>query len=540
MSREGEGETEERSGIFVRLLRGVERIGNLLPHPFWLFIILGALIVVASAILEAFSVESENPADGELVAVQSLLTPDGFQRMITDAVENFVTFPPLGLIIIVMLGVAVAEGSGMIGAAIRIVVSRVPRRWLTFTVALAGVTGSVASDAIYVILIPLAAAAFKAAGRSAVLGAIVAFGAASAGYNASLIITASDPLFAGISTAAAQLIDEEYVVSPIANYFFAAASAVVLATMVTLVTELLLVRMTEPMRAAEDREGGAATAALSAGRVSEPTDASTSGSTDADGEDMLGYTSKEVRALLWSLLALAAFLAVYFALLFVPGSPLEGEDGSALESALITDVAVPIALAFIVVGVTYGVLVGTIRTPGDLPEMMARSIKELSGVIVIFFAAAQFIAYFGWSNIGTVLAIEGARTLERWDLPVFVLFGGVVLLVALFNFFITSGSAQYTLMAPVLVPMLMLVGVSPEVTQMLFRMGDSPTNIISPMSPYFALALGYLQRYYPKAGVGTLLSLTLPISVTLLISWFLFFMLWYATGLPLGPGVPVR
>ena len=540
MSREGEGETEERSGIFVRLLRGVERIGNLLPHPFWLFIILGALIVVASAILEAFSVESENPADGELVAVQSLLTPDGFQRMITDAVENFVTFPPLGLIIIVMLGVAVAEGSGMIGAAIRIVVSRVPRRWLTFTVALAGVTGSVASDAIYVILIPLAAAAFKAAGRSAVLGAIVAFGAASAGYNASLIITASDPLFAGISTAAAQLIDEEYVVSPIANYFFAAASAVVLATMVTLVTELLLVRMTEPMRAAEDREGGAATAALSAGRVSEPTDASTSGSTDADGEDMLGYTSKEVRALLWSLLALAAFLAVYFALLFVPGSPLEGEDGSALESALITDVAVPIALAFIVVGVTYGVLVGTIRTPSDLPEMMARSIKELSGVIVIFFAAAQFIAYFGWSNIGTVLAIEGARTLERWDLPVFVLFGGVVLLVALFNFFITSGSAQYTLMAPVLVPMLMLVGVSPEVTQMLFRMGDSPTNIISPMSPYFALALGYLQRYYPKAGVGTLLSLTLPISVTLLISWFLFFMLWYATGLPLGPGVPVR
>lgn len=233
MSREGEGETEERSGIFVRLLRGVERIGNLLPHPFWLFIILGALIVVASAILEAFSVESENPADGELVAVQSLLTPDGFQRMITDAVENFVTFPPLGLIIIVMLGVAVAEGSGMIGAAIRVVVSRVSRRWLTFTVALAGVTGSVASDAIYVILIPLAAAAFKAAGRSAVLGAIVAFGAASAGYNASLIITASDPLFAGISTAAAQLIDEEYVVSPIANYFFAAASAVVLATMVT-------------------------------------------------------------------------------------------------------------------------------------------------------------------------------------------------------------------------------------------------------------------------------------------------------------------
>lgn len=541
-------EAEEKNGIFVRFLRGIEKVGNLLPHPFWLFVILGAIIVGLSAVLALFGVESENPADGELVEVQSLVTPDGFQRMVTDAVENFVTFPPLGLIIIVMLGVAVAEGSGMIGATIRIVVSRVSRRWLTFTIALAGVTGSVASDAIYVILIPLAAAAFKAAGRSAVLGAIVAFGSASAGYNASLVITASDPLFAGISTAAAQLIDEDYVVSPIANYFFAAASAVVLAVMVTLITELLLVKLTAPMRRAEDQEGGAAVATLSVGRISGSSDASQEpvdddgegGSQPTDGEELLSYSAKEVRALLLSLVSLAGFLAVYFGLLFIPGSPLQGEDGSALESPLVTDVAGPIALAFIVVGVTYGVIAGTITKPSDLPEMMARSIKELSGVIVIFFAAAQFIAYFGWSNIGTVLAIEGARVLEQWDLPVFVLFGGVVLMVALFNFFITSGSAQYTLMAPVLVPMLMLVGISPEVTQMLFRMGDSPTNIISPMSPYFALALGYLQRYYPRAGIGTLLSLTLPISITILISWFLFFMLWYLIGLPLGPGVPVN
>lgn len=520
----------QQRGIIVRSLKGIERAGNLLPHPFWLFVILAVVVILASGLLQRLGVGAENPADGEYIEVQSLLNAEGLQQMVTDAVENFVSFPPLGLIITVMLGVAVAEGSGLISASIRVAVSKVSRKWLTFTVALLGVTGSVASDAIYIILIPLAAAAFKAVGRSAVLGAIVAFGSASAGYNASLVITASDPLFAGISTAAAELIEDDYVVSPIANYFFAAASSVVLALVITLVTETLLVKLTSPMRAAEDANGGAATAVLEAGRSQK----------QQEETSLLSYTRAEVRALVWTGLSLVAFFAVFFALLFIPGSPLAGPGGDALESPLVSDVAVPIALAFLVVGLTYGVLVGTIERPRDVPDIMARSIKELSGVIVIFFAAAQFIAYFDWSNIGTVLAINGAETLERWDLPVFVLFGGVVLLVALFNFFITSGSAQYTLMAPVLVPMLMLLGVSPEVTQMLYRMGDSPTNIISPMSPYFALALGYLQRYYPKAGVGTLVSLTLPLSITLLISWFLFFMLWYAIGLPLGPGVPIR
>lgn len=271
-----------------------------------------------------------------------------------------------------MLGVAVAEGSGLISAAIRVAVSRVSRSWLTFTVAVVGVTGSVASDAIYIILIPLAAAAFKAVGRSAVLGAIVAFGSASAGYNASLLITASDPLFAGISTAAAQLIEEDYVVSPIANYFFAAASAVVLAVVVTLVTELLLVKMTERMRKEEDAAGGAAIAVLAAGRPAQVADAQdsvhktgtpaggTAEGTAGEGaeqqaatseEELLSYSAQEVRALLWSGLALAVFLAMYFTLLFLPASPLSGEGG-ALESPLLADVAVPIALAFLVVGLT--------------------------------------------------------------------------------------------------------------------------------------------------------------------------------------------
>lgn len=523
----------ESRGIVVRFLHGVEKVGNYLPHPFWLFVILAGVVIVLSAILEAAGIGAENPADGEQIDVQSLMTPEGFQQMITDAVQNFVEFPPLGLIITVMLGVAVAEGSGMISTAIRIIVSKVSKRWLTFTVALVGVTGSVASDAIYVILIPLAAAAFKAMDRSAVLGAVVAFGAASAGYNASLLITPTDPLLAGISTAAAQLIEEDYVVSPVANYFFSAASAVVLALLITAITELLLVKMADRLRAGEEASGGAATEVLKSGRNLSDEDL-------ADGTKLMQYTRDEVSGLKWSGLALVGFLVAYFALMLIPGSPLAGEDGNPLESPLLTDIALPIALAFLVVGIAYGLRAGSVRRLRDVPDMMGTAIKELSPVIVIFFAAAQFIAYFDWSNIGTVLAINGADTLERWDVPHVVLFAGMILLVTVFNLMITSGSAQWTLMAPVLVPMLMLLGISPEVTQMLYRMGDSPTNIISPMSPYFALVLGYLQRYYPKAGVGTLMSMTLPISMTLLIGWFLFFLAWYALGIPLGPGVPVR
>lgn len=523
---------EQRPNIIVRFLHGIEKVGNYLPHPFWLFIILGGIVIILSAVLESAGVGAVDPTEGEDINVQSLMTPDGFQRMISDAVQNFVEFPPLGLIITVMLGVAVAEGSGLISTAIRVVVSKVSKRWLTFTVALVGVTGSVASDAIYIILIPLAAAAFKAVGRSAVLGAVVAFGSASAGYNASLLVTPTDPLLAGISTAAAQVIDEDYVVSPIANYFFSAASAVVLALIVTLVTELLLVKMTDRLRAEEDSSGGAATAVLTSGRdVNQE---------EMDDAELLKYTRKEVKGLKWAGAALLVFLVVYFALMLIPGSPLQGEDGDLLESVLLTDIALPISLAFMTVGLTYGVYEGSIKRLRDVPDMMGRSIKELAPVIVIFFAAAQFIAYFGWSNIGTVLAINGADTLEQWDVPPVALFAGVILLVTLFNLMITSGSAQWTLMAPVLVPMLMLLEISPEVTQMLYRMGDSPTNIISPMSPYFALVLGYLQRYYSKAGVGTLISMTLPISMALLVGWFLFFLLWYALGIPLGPGVPVR
>lgn len=534
----------------------VERIGNKLPDPFWLFVILGFTVLVCSWLGNRAGMSAEDPATGETIEVTNLLTADGIKQIVTDAVTNFTSFPPLGVIITVMLGVAVAEHSGLISAVVRAMVSKVSAPMLTFTVALAGVTGSVASDAIYVILIPIGAISFHALGRSPIVGAMVAFAASSAGFNASLVLNITDVLLGGISTSAAQLVDADYEVSPLANYFFVVASSIVLALIITVVTEFYIKKKAQILvdhskidtsqltfQKAGDTED---TAALDDADRDDAA-SSTAGADDAPGEsgddaqaatqEDLKLTDVEARALRYTGWATLAFFAAYFALLFVPASPLYSEDG-AMESPLIRAVAIPISLMFFLLGLVYGVVAGTIRSAATVPEFMARGIKTLVPMIVLFFAVSQFLAWFNWSNIGIWTSIKGSELLQRWDLPNFLLFAALVAMVAILNLLITSGSAQWALMAPVVVPMMMYVGISPETTQMLYRIGDSPTNIITPMSPYFALALMFLQRYYKPAGVGTLMSLALPYSMSMLLGWFLFFMFWYWLGIPLGPGTP--
>lgn len=546
---EPEKDTGRSTGGF---LGAIEKIGNKLPDPFWLFVILAGLVAVASWIGSMIGMSAEQPDSGETIEVTSLLTPEGLQRMITDAVSNFTDFPPLGVILTVMLGVAVAEYSGLLSALVRAMVAKVGPRTLTFAVALAGVTGSVASDAVYVILIPLGAMAFHAVGRSPIVGAMVAFAASSAGFNASLILNITDLLLAGISTSAAQIIDAEYVVSPLANIFFVIASAIVLALIITAVTELFVDKKAHQLvdhdkinydevsfdkNSGDDDEQGGSTAASV---LPDTDDTDDTGDSDDASADNLKLSRKEARALGLTGVALLIYLAIFFALLFIPGSPLAGPDGSAMESPLISSVAIPIALAFFVLGLVYGVLAGTITSAADIPDFMARGLKTMLPMIVLFFAVAQFLAWFEWSNLGVWTAIKGSELLQAWDLPPLVMFAGLVLMVGVLNLFITSGSAQWALMAPIIVPMMMLVGTSPEVSQMLFRIGDSPTNIITPMSPYFALALTFLQRYYKPAGVGTLMSLALPFAISMLVGWFLFFALWYTLGIPIGPGTPVN
>ena len=536
----------------------IEKLGNKLPDPFWLFVVLAGVVAVSSWLGSLAGMSAVDPQTNETIEVESLLTQENISRMVTDAVENFTSFPPLGVILAVMLGVGVAEQSGLLSALVRAMVAKVTPATLTFAVALAGVTGSVASDAIYVILIPLGAMSFHALGRSPIVGAMVAFAASSAGFNASLILNITDLLLAGISTPAAQMVDPDYHVSPLANIFFVIPSAVVLALIITAVTELFITRKARELvnhdhinyeevsfdKAAGGPQKSSADAddAVDAHAEDHAEDADDSDSDYdfTDDEEALKLSRKEAKGLMWAGIALLVFLAGFFALLFIPGSPLAGPDGETMESPLISAIAVPIALAFLLVGIVYGIVVGTIKDGSDVPNSMARGLKTLLPMLVLFFAVAQFLAWFEWSNLGVWTAITGSELLQRWDLPPILMFAGLVLLVGLLNLLITSGSAQWALMAPVIVPMMMYVHVSPEVAQMLFRIGDSPTNIITPMSPYFALALTFLQRYYKRAGVGTLMSLALPYSVAMLVGWFLFFIVWYLLGIPLGPGAPMH
>ena len=550
--------TTGSAGGFLGL---IEKIGNKLPNPFWLFVILAGIVALSSWLGSALGMKATQPDSGEIVAVENLLTTEGIQRMVTEAVDNFTSFPPLGVILTVMLGVAVAEHSGLLSALVRSMVAKVGPKVLTFTLALAGVTGSVASDAVYVILIPLGAMSFHALGRSPIVGAMVAFAASSAGFNSSLILNITDLLLASISTPAAQLVDENYDVSPLANIFFVIPSAIVLALIITAVTELFVNKRAHDLvdhdkidysEVSFDNAAGASTTS----GADEPTGSADSAGNNENNDnnndnnnnenntedisDQLKLAAHEKSGLRATGIALLLMLLAYFALLFIPGSPLTGPDGEIMDSPLIRAIAVPIAGMFFLCGIVYGLVAKSITSSADIPDFMAAGLKTMLPMIVLFFAVAQFLAWFEWSNLGVWTAITGSELLERADLPPILLFAGVVALVALLNLFITSGSAQWALMAPVLVPMLMYVGTAPEVTQMLFRIGDSPTNIITPMSPYFALALTFLQRYYKRSGVGTLMSLALPYSIAMIIGWFIFFMIWYFLGIPLGPGSPME
>jgi aminobenzoyl-glutamate transport protein len=505
--------TTERLPRIVRAMAVVERVGNALPHPFWLFWILAAILAVASAVLAGFDVTVVSPSDGERVAVQNLLSGDGLAMALSTAISNFAEFPPMATIVVVIMGVAVAERTGFLAAAMKVGVSRVPASWVVFAVAFVGTVAHVASAAAYIILVPLGGLAFRAVGRSPILGIVVAYTAIASGYDASPVPTPNDAIFAGITTAAARIVDEDAYVSPVSNWFFNIASSLLLAAVITLVTKLVLAKRP---------------------------DLDPDPDTDLDDIGSLHLSDRERGALRAACLTLLAMLVVVAAVVAPPGSPLRGEDGSLAESPFIDGIAAVVAVLFGVTGTVYGRRSGAIEKAADVPRLMADGIKQMAPVLVLFFAIAQFLAYFDWSRIGDVLAVESADLLDQNDVPVPVIFLMVLVLLTVVNVMVTSGSAMWSIAAPVIVPMLMLLSVPAETTQALFRIADSGSTAITPMSPYFVMALGFLQRYRKSAGIGTLASYTLPLAVAMTVAWTALFFLWWGLGIPLGPGAPVR
>lgn len=501
--------TEERLPFVIRALNVVETVGNKLPHPFWLFWILSGILAVTSLIMSVAGAGVKDPESGEWTPIQNLLSGDGLAMALSKATDAYQAFPPLITIMVVIMGVALAEKTGLLSTAMKVSIARVPASLIVFTVAFMGTVSHVASAAAYVILVPLGGMVFKAVGRSPVLGIVVAYTSIASGYDASPIPTPNDAIFAGITTAAAQIIDPDYIVTPIGNWYFNIASSFLLAIVITIVTELVLTKRQN--LEADD---------------------------DAEFEDLV-ITDKERSALKIAMFTVLAMIIAVVLLVVPNNAPLRG-DGPIGESPFLTGIAFIIALIFGVGGMVYGYRFGTVKKFADVPKLMSQGIVSMAPVLVLFFAIAQFLEYFEWTNIGTLVSVSSSKMFIDLGVPTWVIFVIVLAVLSIINVLITSGSAMWAIMAPVIVPMLMQLSVPPETAMALFRIADSGSTSITPMSPYFIMALGFMQRYQKSAGIGTLASHTLPLAICMTLSWSLLFFAWWGLGIPLGPDAPVK
>lgn len=494
-----------------RFLNLVERGGNALPHPATLFLGFAVITLVISWIGSWLGWQILHPANGDVISVKNLLSGDGLHFILEKTVVNFTDFAPLGIVLVAMLGIGIAESSGLIGVAIRLLVLSAPKSLLTFVLVFAGIMSNMASDIGYVLLIPMAGVIFIAVGRHPIVGMAAAFAGVSGGFSANLFLGTIDPLLAGLSEEAAQIIDPSYVVNPTANYYFMIVSTFLISFLGTWVTE----KIVAPRFGKYKPDGEEETMALER------------------------LTKKEKKGLLYSGLTFMVFLGLILWGAIPQDGVMRSEDGSLLHSPLLRGV---VTLLFVVagaMGVVYGAVVGKFKNDGDVMKGMAESMKALATYIVLVFFAAQFVAYFKESNLGIVLAVNGAEALKAANLNIYVLMILFILFAASINMLMGSASAKWAIMAPVFIPIFMLMGYSPELSQVVFRIGDSVTNIISPMMSFFALIIAFVQKYDKNAGIGTIISTMIPFSIIFFIGWTILLMAWIYFDIPLGPDSPL-
>ncbi len=492
-----------------RALDRIEYWGNRLPEPATLFVILIALVLIVSWVAARLGVAAEHPGTGEIIEANNLLDRDGIQRIFTEMVDNFAAFPPLGLVLVAMLGIGVAERSGLIVAALRGFIGWIPQRWATGAVVFAGILSSIAADAGYVVLIPLGAVLFYGMGRHPLAGLAAAFAGVSAGFSANLVLTALDPMLAGFTTSAAALVDEAYAVDAAANWFLMAALVPVYVVGGVYVTERIIVPRLG------DYEGGVAS--------------------DAD-EDM-GLSAEERRGLIGAGATVIVCLLIIAALSVPERGVFRGDDGG--FGPLLQSLVPLMLFIFFIPGLVFGLITGKIQREKDAVTMTAEPMSTMGGYIVLAFVAAQFVAYFGWSELGAILAIQGAALLQAAGIGGIPLLIAFIIVSAFINIFVGSASAKWAIMAPVFVPMFMLMGYSPELTQAAYRIGDSFTNIVTPILPYFPLIIVSARRYDSKAGIGTIIAVMTPYSIAFGLLGAATLLAWMLLRLPLGPGAPM-
>ena len=500
-----------------RMLDVVERTGNRLPDPITVFVIFAGIVLVLSWLGSVLGLSAVHPAEETTVQAENLLTSESIQRILADMPETFTDFPPLGLVLVVMLGIGIAERSGLVETALKAFVRSVPDSLITGAIVLAGLLSSLAVDAGYVVLIPLGALIFHGMGRHPIAGLAAAFAGVSGGFSANISLTALDPLLASFTEPASHIVDPAYSVDVTANWWLMIAMVPVYTLAGWWVTE----RIIEPRLGDYDGEA----------------DVEENG-----GNDEL--TPEEKRGLWAAGLTLLATLLV-IALMAVPSDGvLRADEPDLLDSIqpLLDSIVALMLFVFFLPGLAYGLVTKKVKSDKEVASMTAETMASMGAYIVLAFVAAHFIAFFDWSNLGVILAITGAEQLERLQavgVPGVAIIVAFVLVSAFINLFIGSASAKWAIMAPVFVPMLMLVGYSPELTQAAYRLGDSFTNILTPLLPYYPLVIIFAQRYQKDIGLGTIISAMLPYSVVFAVGSIGMLVLWMLLEWPLGPGVPM-
>lgn len=499
----------KKSGGF---LANVERVGNALPHPAIIFVIMIAILAVIAQICASAGVsvsyyDAKAEADATIEAV-SLLNAEGIRYMFESLVDNFTSFAPLGVVLVAMLGVGVAEDAGFFDAGLKKMLSNVPPVILTGAVVFTGIISNIASDAGYVVVVPLGAMIFAAAGKHPIAGLAAAFAGVSGGFSSNLIFGPTDVLLGGITNEALRAANIDYTVNASGNWYFLMVSTFILTIVATLVTEKVVIPNLGTYEGAYVHED-------------KP------------------LTDLEKKGLKNALIAFLIFLIV-MGILTVPQNAVlrqaNAEGKMTLEAFMGHSLIAAILFMFLIPGYVFGKTVGKFKDSRDLIGAMAKSMESMSGFLVLAFFAAQFVSFFAYTNLGTILSVKGAEFLESIRLtgiPLVILF---IIVAAFINLFIGSASAKWAIMAPIFVPMFMNMGLSPELSQMAYRIADSSTNIISPLMNYFAMVVIFMQKYDKDRGLGTLISTMLPYSLAFLIFWSLLLVGWMAFKLPLGPG----
>ena len=512
--------------ILQRFLDTIEKTGNKLPHPVTLFALLALFTLILSAIVSSFGISVEHPAENQgTITVKNLLNGEGINYIFSSMTDNFINFAPLGVVLVTMLGIGVAERSGLISAALRAFVLSIPKSMITGGLVFAGIMSSLASDAGYVVLPPLGAMIYLALGRHPLAVLATAFAGVSAGFSANLLLSGTDVMLSEITRDAAGMLDQEYAsnMNVAMNYYFIFVSVFLL----TIVGWFVSDKIVEP-------------------RLGKFNPINAEEGIEDQSEEMSALKPIEKKGLTLAIISVFASLGLALLLVLFPNSPMRGkEEGlsyfdSIIQSPFMNSLVPIIAILFLIPGIVYGVTTKTIRNDKDVANQMSDTMASMGMFIVLSFTAGQFVAYFAESNFGIVIGVYGAELLENLNLKGIPLIIGFMVVVAFINLFIGSASAKWAMMAPIFVPIMMQLGYSGELTTMAYRVADSSTNIITPLMTYFAIIIAFAQKYDKKVGIGTLISVMFPYSLFFFITWSIMLIIWMLIGLPLGPNAPIH